>query len=298
MRTLEFLRDPAMREIYFHAALAGLPLVLACAVLSVLVVVKRLGFVGQGVSHSAFGGIGVAALCSAWGFLPDGAWAGPAHLALVLVFCIVAALGMAAVSDRRTVPVDTAIGMFLVGSMAVGAILVQLARGVAERAQRPGMVQSWESILFGSITAAGSADVALSVLSGAIVLTVLWWVRRPLLFWSLDEESAAAFGIRARRVKALLLILLAVAVVTAMKLAGVILATALLVLPGAAALKLTDRLYGAVARSCGIGVTALVVGLVVSIETDWQAGPSVVMVMVLCFGLSAALGSIRRRAAV
>ena len=283
MRTIEFLRDPAVAHIYLYAALAALPVVLACGILSVVVVVKRLGFVGQGVSHSAFGGIGVAALLAAMGVLPTGTWEPAAQMGVVLLFCIGAALGMAAVSDRRTVPVDTAIGMFLVASMAIGAVLVQASRTIAERNGRTGMVQSWESILFGSITAAGPADIRLGLIIGAVVVGAAWWFRRPMMFWCFDEESAVAFGVPSRWMKTLLLVLLALAVVTAMKLAGVILATALLVLPGAAALKMTDRLRPALAWSCGFGCLSLIAGLVLSIETDWQAGPSVVLVLVALF---------------
>lgn len=297
MRLIEFLRDPAVAEIYLHAALAAIPVVLACGVLSVIVVVKRLGFVGQGVSHSAFGGIGVAALLAALGMMPVGAWESAAQMMVVLVFCIGAALGMAAVSDRRTVPVDTAIGMFLVGSMAVGAVLVQVARGIAEGRGRVGMVQSWESILFGSITASGPADIRLGFLIAALVLGAAWWFRRPMMFWCFDEESATAFGVPTRGMKTLLLVLLALAVVTAMKLAGVILATALLVLPGATALKLTDRLRPALAWSCGVGMLSLFGGLVLSIETDWQAGPSVVLVLLGLFALAMGLGAVRRAGA-
>lgn len=293
MRTIEFLRDPAVASIYAHALLAALPVMLACGVLSVLVVVKRLGFVGQGVSHSAFGGIGIAALLAALGVLPTGDLEGVAQLAVVLVFCIASALGMAAVSDRRTVPVDTAIGLFLVASMALGAVLVQASRGIAERAGRTGMVQSWESILFGSITAAGPADIALGCIIGAVVVGGAWWFRRPMMFWCFDEDSALAFGVPAGRMKVLLLVLLALTVVTAMKLAGVILATAMLVLPGATALKITDRLWPALGWSCGCGLVSLIAGLVLSIETDWQAGPSVVLVMVALFAGAMIVGKLR-----
>ncbi|MBS0195646.1 MAG: metal ABC transporter permease [Planctomycetes bacterium] len=284
MRTLEYFADPAMREMYLSALLAALPVVVTCGVLSVPVVVKRLGFVGQGVSHAAFGGVGVAALVGAFGLMPATEWnAALAQMCIIVAFCGAAALGIAAVSDRRAMPVDTAIGVFLVASMAVGAVLVQVSRGVAEQRGHPGMVQSWESILFGSVIGAGWGEVVISAAVCCIVLGTLWWWRRPLTFWALDEESARAFGVPGGRMKTILMLLLAVAVVAAMKLAGVILATALLVLPGATALKLTVRLRRAVVLACVLGIGGLLAGLVLSIETDWQTGPSVVLVLTVLF---------------
>jgi len=293
MKLLSALESPEQRELlaelYTHPALAGLAVVIMCAVLSVLVVVKRLGFVGQGVSHSAFGGIGVAAMLAAFDIIPaDGAVGGAAQLWVVVLFCVLAALGMARLSAKDDVPVDTAIGLFLVGSMALGAILVQVARGI-----RPAGAQSWESILFGSILASGPADTVTAWLVALGVLATLWLIRRPLLFWALDEDAARAFGVPTPLVRTALLVLLSLAVVVAMKLAGVVLATALLVLPGAAALRLSRRLWPVVAWSIFLGVFGLLGGLLLSLELDWQPGPSVVAIMTAVFAVTLAIGKLR-----
>lgn len=297
MNTLEYLTNPDLadvRGLYAQALVGGAAVVLMCSVLSVLVVVKRLGFVGQGVSHSAFGGIGVATLLGAYGLAPAGS---PAEFAVVVLFCIAAALGIAAVSDRRAIPADTAIGVFLVASMAAGAVMVQAGRELAQARGRAPDVRSWESILFGSITSASRAEVQLAWAAAALVLGLAWWNRRATLFWAFDEESARAFGVRTRAVRTLVMVLLALAVVTAMKLAGVVLGTALLVLPGAAALKLSDRLRPVLALSCAVGMLGLVGGLVLSIEANWAPGPSVVLVMTGLFAAAVGAGSLRRAGA-
>jgi zinc transport system permease protein len=288
VRLIDALSDPAGRtelaELYAHPALAGLGVVVMCAVLSVLVVVKRLGFVGQGVSHSALGGIGVAALLAALGVMPE---AGAGQMTVVVAFCVLAALGMARLSDRSDVPVDTAIGLFLVGSMALGAILVQVARDL-----RPSAGQSWEAILFGSILASGPTDVWVAWGVGLGVLAALWLVRRPLLFWALDEDAARAFGVPTGLMRIALMVLLSLAVVVAMRLAGVVLATALLVLPGATALRLSRRMGPVVWMSVGLGVAGLFGGLALSYELDLQPGPSVVGVMTVIFGAALLAGRV------
>lgn len=283
MQTLEFLSDPLLRPIYLPPIIGGLGVVLMCALLSVFVVLKRLSFVGQGVSHSAFGGLGVAAVVSA--LVPGVAGSGTDFL-IVVVFCVGAALGMAALSDRRSLHADTAIGIVLVGAMALGALLVEFARGLAQRSGSGARVQSWEQILFGSITGIGATDAAIAWGLAVFVAVVLFAVRRPLLFWAFDETSAPAFGVPGQALKLLLMILLAVAVVTAMKLAGVVLATALLVLPAAAALRLSDRLVPVFVLAALAGVVSLASGLVLSFELDWQPGPSIVLAATVLFALA------------
>jgi len=305
VRTIEFLSHPGTAGFLVLGFLAGLGVVVMCGVLSVLVVVKKLGFAGQGISHSAFGGVGVAAMLAALGalpqstpsWIPDAGGPGLAQLLVILLFCLGAAWGIARVSDRRTVREDTAIGLFLVASMALGAVLTQTAQGVANHSGRAGLIQSWESILFGSVLAAGRVDVVVAWIVAAAVLISVWWIRRPLLLWAFDEESATAFGVEGRKMRTLLMLLLALAIVVAMKLAGVVLATALLVLPGATALKLSDRLKPVTLISIGCGVFGLIAGLVASVELDWQPGPCVVLVMTALFGAAMFVSWVRSRSA-
>lgn len=281
------LGDPLARD----ALLAGVAVVTMCAVLSVLVVVKRLGFVGQGVSHSAFGGVGVASIAAI--FVPASIGAAAfdgVQFGIVALFCIAAALGMAALSRRPQTSEDTAIGMFLVGSMALGAILLHASGAIAARVGRPPTAQSWESILFGSILLISRYETIAAWLIAAGVLAVAWWVRRPLLFWAFDEESAAAFGVRTGAMRAVLMVLLAIAVVVAMRLTGVVLATALLVLPGAAALRLCERLWSTVLVSVAFGVAGLIAGLTLSIRLDWPTGPCIVGMLTVLYAIAAAGG--------
>ncbi len=272
-----------MRAIYLPGTLAGFCTVIMCGLVSPLVVVKRLGFIGQGISHSAFGGVGVAAMLAAMGVIAIG---GAAEFGVIAAFCVAAALGMGLLADRKRTPEDTTIGLFLVGSMAAGALLVATARDRASASGRAPDARSWESILFGSVMNAGNAEVVLAAIVLVVAVVAVLALRRPLLFWAFDEDAARAFGVPTRLIRGALMVLLALIVVTAMKIAGVVLASALLVLPGAIAMKLSARLIPVTLLSIACGIFGLLAGLALSVQQNWQPGPCVVLVMAALFGLA------------
>lgn len=288
MRTLDYLTDPALAAVYWPGVLAALALVFLCAFLSVVVVLKRLAFIGQGVSHAAFGGIGLAAVL---GLTATTTAAAPYHgvgqFGVVLLFCLGAALLIGVLSERGAVQADTVIGIVLVASMALGAVLIA--------ASKTGL--AWESFLFGSLFGVTWADAATAWVLAVVVLAALWWIRRPLLFWAFDEPSARAFGVRSGGIKLLLMVLLALATVTAMKLAGVVLATALLVMPGAIALRLSERLVPVLALSLAAATVSILGGVVLAFEANWPPGPSIVCILSVLYAAAYGAGVLVRREA-
>lgn len=296
MNAWRYLTDPMLCPMYWPGVWTGLALALTGAVLSPLVVLKRLSFVGQGISHAAFGGVGLVAMATATattgGLVATLVSSPQGQFAIVLVFCLLAALLIARLTDRARAQADTAIGIVLVGSMTLGALLIHLAPRLG-----PARVQGWESLLFGGIFSVGWADAAIAAIAAIAILATLWWFRRPILFWAFDEATAPAFGVRAKAMKTLLILLLAIAIVAAMKLAGVILATAVLILPGATALRLSDRLTRVLAISVATALAGAVLGLLLSFETNLPPGASIVAVLVTCYVLARlADAALRRRA--
>ncbi len=108
--------------------------------------------------------------------------------------------------------------------------------------------------------------------------------------WGGGEGGARVFGVKVGACRLVLLVLLALATVASMKLAGVVLATAMLVLPGAIALKLSARLWTVVAVSVAASVIGVLGGIVVSFEADWPPGPCIVGVLSLMFGAAMLAG--------
>jgi len=272
MNTIEFMADPVLRAVFLPGVVAALAIAVLCGVLSVFVVTKRLAFVSQGVSHAAFGGVGVALVLG----LGAPTWGG--SMAVVFLFCAAAALAMGWLGRRSSTGPDTAIGIVLVASMALGFILhrhASLAIVQSGGVAPPGL----DAVLFGSITNVTWAEAWLAWGVALAVLALVWWFRRQLVFFAFDEPAAEAFGVRVGLVRALLMVLLAGAVVVTMRLAGVVLATALLVIPGATALALSARLKAVFAASLIVSVVGVAAGLVMSFEWNLQIGPGVALAL-------------------
>jgi len=294
LNTFRYLTDPDFTSLYWPGVIAGLAMAAMCAVLSVLVVVKRLAFIGQGISHAGFGGIGIAAVL---GLTATATRNAPMHgipqFLVVLAFCLGAALLIGVISRRggrgeAGTHADTAIGIVLVATMALGAILLS--------ASRKGL--AWESFLFGSLLQVGFYDAGVAWVLAIVTIGVLWVSRRGLLFWAFDEPAAEAFGVRGNVCGFTLLVLLALATVTAMKLAGVVLATAMLVLPGAIALKVSAKFWPVVVLSLAAATLGLLGGVILSFEANWPPGPCIVGVLSVMFGAAFVLAGRGRQGSV
>lgn len=283
MKTLDYLFGYG--DLYWPALVAGVAMAVLAGALSVFVVSRRLAFVGQGVSHTAFGGVGLASVLGLTeaGLLTTGGYA------LVGVFCVVSALVIGLGAGREGHREDTLIGVVLVASMALGMILMNHASSSRPGARLP----SFESVLFGSFLGIGREDALVSWLVCVVIVAALWAMRRRLVFVVFDEDGAEASGVRTLVVRAVLMVFLAVSIVMVMKLAGVVLASALLVLPGATSMALTRRLRTSVALSIVGAVIGVGGGVVLSFEMNWPTGPSVVAVMVTLYIASRVVEGIR-----
>lgn len=263
------------------ALIAALLVALLGAPLSVFVVLKRLAFIGQGVSHAAFGGVGVAMVLGVAGATLA---SDLLQMGIVLGFSICAALVIAALGRTQKGRIDTAIGIVLSASMALGFVLFTIAESRHDHDEHGHAHGAHadehhviEEILFGNILDAQWSSVWVTMLGTALILLILWWNRHRIIFWSFDEPVCSTYGVRSNATGNLLLVLLAIAVVLSMQVVGVILAAAVLVLPGAAALHLSSRLKIVMLWSIGIGLMGTIVGFAIGTQTSWPIGPSIVL---------------------
>ena len=255
-----------------RALLAGAVIGAVCAIIGVYVVLKGLSFIGAGIAHASFGGV-------ALGFL-----LGLNPLLTAIGFCLATAWGIGLVARKSQVKEDTAVGIFFASTMALGILFIGLMRGYNV---------DLFGYLFGSILAVGEQDVWITLGLGAAVLVVVGLFFKELLFVTFDPEMAEVTGVPAGRVYFLLISLVALTVVLSIKVVGIVLVSALIVTPAAAAYQLTEDFRRMMALAVVIGVSSTVGGLLLSYPLNTASGATIVLLATLVFFM-AALASPRR----
>ena len=261
---LEFMRN---------AFVAGIILSPVLAVVSFFVVLRHLSFVGVGVAHSAFGGI-------ALGFLLG---VSPTLTAIAFAVCVSNAIGY--ISRHGKLSSDTAIGIFFALAMALGVIFI-------------GMSDQYNvdlfGYLFGNILAITGEDLKTIALLAGLVLLSIFLLFKELLFVSFDREVALVSGMPVAFIDHFFLTILAVSVVISMKIIGIILVSALLVIPGAAALQITDRYIPMIATAIAIALISTVGGLLFSYYADLASGATIVTLSSIIFFILFIVGKFRK----
>ena len=274
-----------------NALFTGIIIGTLCSLLSVLVVLKRMAFIGEGLSHAGFGGVGIAVFLGLAGLRQD---------LVVLLFCMAMAVGIGMLTRRR-IASDSAIGIALAAAMALGIFMSDLRRIVQAEPwyiqwfgppQAPPRV---EDLLFGSLYAVSRADMHLALGVAGAILLVLAACFKEILFYCFDEEASRVFGVRTDLIHYMLLAILSVTIVLSMRLAGFVLVSAMLIIPGATAILLSRRLKMVIFLSWAIGVGGTVTGILLSLELgNVSSGACIVGMLCLVFGLVFAGKSLAR----
>lgn len=239
-----------------RALVAGLVVGLGCAVLAFFVVLRRMAFVGVGISHAALGGVAIGVLM---GINP---------VLSALVFSVGVAWLIGSIGGRGQLTEETAIGIFFPTAMALGVALM---------AGTPDYQQSMLSYLFGNILLVQRADLVLAgSLVGVTLITVLV-LFKELLFVSVDEETARAAGLPTTFLRYLLLTLLALTIVSAIKVVGIVLVSAFLVIPAATAQLVAPSMRAMLAMSVAFALASVLGGLWLAWIFDLPSGAAIVL---------------------
>jgi zinc transport system permease protein len=258
-----------------HALFAGALLAALLAALGVLVTARGLAYLGDGLSHAAFGGIAL------------GMYLGlTSPLYVAIPFTALASIGIGALRRRGGLRSDVAMAALFAVCFAMGIILLK-------KAPRTQGTFDPESLLFGNILLVGGDD--LYIVLGVAVVTALFlavtWSH--LAYATFDEELARLSGIHVGWLESALLALLAAVVVAAIRLAGVVLVSAFLVIPPATARFLGRSLGGLVGWAVGFGVGGVVLGFLVSHMVTWPVGATIVLALALFLVLGFGIRRIR-----
>jgi zinc transport system permease protein len=265
-----------MFETFFTRALiAGVGVALVAGPLGCFIVWRRLAYFGDTLSHSALLGVALAFLFQINFSLS------------VFAVCAVVSMALLALRQRSSLSSDALLGLLAHSALALG--LVGLAFMTWVRIDLMGF-------LFGDILAVSWTDIAIIYGGGAAVIAVLAFIWRPLFAATVNRELALAEGGNPARTDVVFMLAMAVVIAIAMKIVGVLLITALLIIPAATARKFSSGPEQMALIAAAVGAVAVVVGLFGSLQWDTPSGPSIVVAALVLFVVSLApVGGIGKR---
>jgi zinc transport system permease protein len=259
-----------------RALVAALLVGLAAPAVGVFLVQRRLALMGDGIGHIALTGV-------ALGFL-----LGTAPVLTAVVVATIGAVVIELVRQQGRTSGDVALALMFYGGIAGGVLLISLAPGNTNA--------NLLAYLFGSLTAVSPQDlVVIAVLSGSLLLTLLL-LGREMFAVCHDEEFARVAGLPVRSLNVLLAVLAAVTVTVSMRVVGLLLISALMVVPVATAQQLVRGFRATVVVALGLGVAASVGGVTGSWYAGTAPGAMIVMVALGGFAVAAVAGTVLRRA--
>ena len=228
-----------------------------CGLVGTYVVLRGMSYIGHGLSHAIFGGFAASALLGVNLFLGAGVWG------------FASALMIGAVTRRRAIGSDAAIGLITTASFAIGLALLKVFGSAGKNP---------DSYLFGNVLGVDRTQVVLVAIVTIVAAAVVFLAYRPLLFATFDPEVADVSGVHTARMDALLMLLLAATILTTMNVLGVMLVAATLVIPPVVARMITDSFSRMLLLSSAIGAVSGFVGMIASYHLDIPSGPMIVLV--------------------
>ncbi|MCP5140914.1 MAG: zinc ABC transporter permease subunit ZnuB [Gammaproteobacteria bacterium] len=255
-------------DFLWRALLAGVGIALIAGPLGVFVVWRRMAYFGDTLAHSALLGVALGFLL---GISPNIG---------VAVVAISVALLLLALQRRHWLATDTLLGILAHGALSIGLVAMAFLTDV-----RIDLM----AYLFGDILSVDTTDLLAIWGGGLIALAVVAWLWHPLLAVTVHEELARVEGVPVERMRFAFLLLIAVVIAVAMKVVGVLLITAMMIIPAASARRLSRTPEQMAVLAALFGIAAVAVGLAGSWRWDTPAGPSVVVAAILLFALQGLL---------
>jgi zinc transport system permease protein len=245
-----------------RALITGFFIALLCSFLGFFLVLRRLSLIGDGLAHVTFGSIAVALFLKTFAL----------YISIPLV--MISALGILRLIERAKLHGDAAIGIVSSLGIALGILLASLAGGFNI---------DLFSYLFGNILAISQEEMIFSILLSGVVFLLIVFFYHDLLSTTFDEESAKTVGIKTKRINTILFLLTAVTVVLTMKAVGILLTSALLILPAVTSLQVSKGFKASLLISSLIGILSVLGGIFISFWLNLPTGATIVMFNFLIF---------------
>jgi zinc transport system permease protein len=250
-----------------NALLGGVIAAAACAAVGLFLILKKEAMIGDGIAHTAFGGIALGLLL------------GVNPLLSALGVSVLAVFGVSYMRRKNVAPSDSAIAVMLALGFSFGLIVISVVRGFN--------VELF-SYLFGSILTIDGFDLLVVSLLGVFVLVFLVFFRRELLAMVFDEDDSRVMGIPTNVLSLAFDLLVAATIVLSIKVIGTVLVVALLVLPGLSALQLGLSFRKTILTAVGFSIISTVLGILFSASFDVATSGLIVFIAVLLFLLTLA----------
>jgi len=253
---MEAFLEPFTFEFFRHGMWAALMVGTLCGLIGVFIVLRGMSYIGHGLSHAAFGGAVLGYVINLNFYVGAG------------IAGFVAAVLINQLAKGNKIKSDAAIGIVTTAFFALGVALISRVRQ---------FTKSFDAALFGNILGVNTVD--LLIIGVVLLLTVLavFFLYKPLLFSTFDNEAAQVFGIRTELVQLMFSLLLAMSLIASMNIVGVTMIAATLVIPASTARLLTDSFSKMLFLSAGIGAFVGVVGMYSSYQFDAASGATIVL---------------------
>ena len=247
-----------------NALAAAILASIACGIIGVYVVVKKIVFISGGIAHASFGGVGLSY------------YLGIDPIIGVIPFSLASALVMGTVSKKSKIPEDSAIGILWSLGMALGVIFVYLSEGYTSDLMY---------YLFGNILMVLNSDLYLMLALDIIIVGAVYLFYKEFLALCFDEEFTTVQGLPTQKLYLLLLCIIALTIVVLIKVVGIILVIALLTIPASLSRKFTHNLPRMMFISVFIGTLISITGIVLSSLLDVPSGATIILVLSFVYGL-------------
>ena len=264
----QLILEPLQLGFMQRGLVAAILVGIVCAVMGAFVVLRGLAFIGDAVSHAAFPGLVIAFLLGI-----------PLYIGGAIA-AIATALGIGWIARRGELRFDTAVGVLFAGMFALGIVLFSTIDDY---------VADLFSYLLGNVLGITFADILQVTILGAIVLAVVFVLRKEFLYASFDPAGAAASGLPVVWLDYLLLGLIGVTIVVSIQTVGIVLVVAMLVTPAATGQLLVDRFWDLVRVAIAVATFSAVVGLYLSYYLNIASGASIVLIETVCFAVALVL---------
>lgn len=261
-----------------NALIVGLLIALCSALLGVTLVLKRFSFIGDGLSHVAFGAMAIASVLKLTN-----------QMTLALPITIVSAILLLRTGQKTNIKGDAALAMISVGALAFGYLILNV---FSTSSNLSGDVCS---TLFGStsILTLKGQDVIMSTILSVVVILLFIWMYHTIFTVTFDEDFAKASGIRADMYNLIIAVIIAVVIVIAMSLVGALLISALVVFPALSAMRLFRSFRSVTICSAILSAVCALLGILISILAGSPVGSTIVAVDAVAFGVCYAVERIR-----